>query len=81
MIRSAIIALSKDFGISKSTTKDIIETMINHVEQDVKSLSESNGKNSTAQPMTDEEKILGLEKMVEDKVTENNLNLDEVCLQ
>jgi hypothetical protein len=55
--------------------------MINHVEQDVKSLSESNGKNSTAQPMTDEEKILGLEKMVEDKVTENNLNLDEVCLQ
>lgn len=80
MIRSAIIALSKDFGISKSTTKDIIETMINHVEQDVKSLSESNGKNSTAQPMTDEEKILGLEKMVEDKVTENNLNLDEVRL-
>lgn len=80
MIRSAIIALSKDFGISKSTTKDIIETMINHVEQDVKSLSESNGKNSKAQPMTDEEKILGLEKMVEDKVTENNLNLDEVRL-
>jgi hypothetical protein len=79
MIRSAITALSKDFGISDLTTEDIIQAMITHVQQDVKSFStKSDRQNNTARPMTDQEKILGMEKMVEDKVTENNLNLDEV---
>ena len=76
MIKSAINTLSKDFGMSKSATEDIIKTMIKNVEQDVKSRSKE--PNPTNKPMTDEEKILGLEKMVEDKVTENNLNLNEV---
>ena len=80
MIRSAITALSKDFGISKLTTEDLIQTMIKHVQQDVKSFSvkSNESQNKTAQAMTDDEKILGLEKMVEDKVTENNLNLNEM---
>lgn len=78
MIRSGIEALSKDFGISKQTTEDIISTMMEHVQQDVKSFSKSERRNNSGEPMTDKEKILGLEKMVEDKVTENNLNLNEV---
>ncbi|XP_028399518.1 DNA ligase 1-like isoform X2 [Dendronephthya gigantea] len=78
MIRSGIEALSEDFGISKQTTEDIIATMIEHVQQDVKSFSKSTNKNNAGEPMSDKDKILGLEKMVEDKVTKDNLNLDEM---
>ena len=80
MIRSAITALSKDFGLSKSTTEDIVHAMITHVQEDVKAFSKSANSNvkTTTPPMTNEEKILGLENMLEDKVKENNLNLPEV---
>ncbi len=80
MIKSAMTALSKDFGLSKSRTEDIIQTMIRHVQQDVKSPAESGRENKTVEAMTDEDKIMGLEKMVEDKVSENDLNLEEVRL-
>lgn len=76
MIKGAVNTLSKEFGMSKSATEDVVKTMIEQVEQDVKSRPDE--PSTTNKPMTDEEKILGLQKMVEDKVTENNLNLEEV---
>lgn len=80
MIRSGITALSKDFGLSSLTTEDVIQTMINHIQQDVKIMSKPREINKQAEPLTDEGKILGLAKMVQDKATENNLNLKEVRL-
>ena len=78
MIKSAVAALSKDFGMSKMAAEDLFHTMIQHLQEDIKSFSNSEEKNKTGKPLTDEEKVLGLEKMVEDKVKENDLNLDEV---
>ena len=75
MIKKAVEALGKAFELSKNRTESIARVMIEHVHEDVKEVKPSKAK---GKPMTDDEKIKGLQKMVEDKVVENQLNIQEV---
>ncbi|XP_046857600.1 uncharacterized protein LOC124450996 isoform X2 [Xenia sp. Carnegie-2017] len=76
MIQSGIIALSKAFAWSKFTMEDVINASKSQVDQDSRNFT--NLKGSTRKPLTDDEKVLGLENMVKDKVEENNLSLNEM---
>lgn len=75
MIDSAVKSLEDAFDLSKNKTKSVIQKMISHVEEDIK--AREHGKEQ-GKPMTDDEKIKGLEKMVVDKVKENKFNIKEV---
>ena len=75
MIDSAVKSLGDAFDLSKNKTKSVIQKMISHVEEDIK--AREHGKEQ-GKPMTDNEKIKGLEKMVVDKVKENKFNIKEV---